>query len=52
KPAIEMKRQLTDTGKPNSDCKNWQMLIKRPEASPIKRRTLDIYLSQKPTKGI
>ncbi|XP_037066959.1 LEM domain-containing protein 1 isoform X1 [Peromyscus leucopus] len=52
KPVSETTWQQADTGRPNSDCKNWKMLIKKPEASPSKRGTLDIYLSQKPTKGV
>ncbi|XP_051059994.1 LEM domain-containing protein 1 [Phodopus roborovskii] len=52
KPVNELKWQQANTGKSNSGCKSWKMLIKRPEASTNKRRVLDIYyLSQKPTKG-
>ncbi|XP_055454125.1 LEM domain-containing protein 1 isoform X2 [Psammomys obesus] len=53
KPVPEMKRQQADTRKPNSDCRNWKMPIRRPKASPGERRVVDTCcLSQKPTKGV
>ncbi|XP_040594883.1 LEM domain-containing protein 1 isoform X1 [Mesocricetus auratus] len=53
KPDNEMKWQQADMGKSNSECKNWKMLVKRPEASTSNRRILDIYyLRQKPAKGV
>ncbi|XP_050003792.1 LEM domain-containing protein 1 [Alexandromys fortis] len=53
KPVNETKWQQADMGEPNSDCKNWKVLIKRRDASSDKRKILDIYyLSQKPTKVV